>query len=30
MTVQPRLVMPWPKKAIDMIRITSASLPAGT
>ena len=30
MTVQPRFVMPWPKKAIDMIRMTAASLPAGT
>ena len=30
MTVQPRLVMPWPKKAIDMIRMTAALLPAGT
>ena len=29
-TVQPRLVMPCPKKAIDMIRITTASRPSGT
>ena len=29
-TVQPRLVIPCPKKAIDMIEITSPLLPAGT
>ena len=29
-TVHPRLVMPWPKNAIDMIAMTSALLSAGT
>jgi len=29
-TVQPRLVMPWPKNATDMIAMTSASEPVGT